>query len=433
MTEPSGWRRFWPWAARRTDPERRPGETRYIVIPTQTGGVWVTEETAIQISAVWACVTAIAKSLASSTWEVFAEDGQGNREMRTDGRLYRLLNVAPSPEMTAFSFRETWLIHALLWKGGYAEIERGVMGQALALWPLHPDRVEPERDEAGALVYRVSNPGGGQSWIPAADMLQIHGPSLDGLIGQEMARLAARSFGHAIAAETFGAAFYGNGATMGQVLETEQNLTAEQRQELEERLAAKHGGPSKAMNTLLLSGGLKWKQMAIPPENAQFIETRQHLVEEVARWFGVPPHKIGHLLRATFNNIEEQGLEFVRDALTPWAERGRQEVEAKLLPDRERRIKTRVALEWLSEGNAKAKAEADAILVANGIQSRNEVRRRRGLNTVEDGDKLTVQLAMTTLEKIGEDPPPPAEPAPEEGEEGEADEEGEGPPLRVVE
>jgi HK97 family phage portal protein len=366
-------------------------------------------------------VTVISKAIAASTWDVFQEQADGNREGARNSRVFRLLNIAPNPEMTAYEFREALLVGALMWHAGYAEIERDQVGRPAALWPIHPDRVIADRfDER--LIYRVWNQIGGETVLEAKDVFKIHGPSIDGLLGYEIARLAARSFGHSIAAETFGASFYGNGTNPGGALETEANLTKEQVQEFREVLAAQHQGPDKAHKFLMLGGGMKWKQMGVSPEQSQFVETRQHLIEEVARWFGVPPHKIGHLLRATFNNIEEQGLEFVRDALTPWSERLRQEADKKLIPRNSPNMRTRIELDWLSEGNAKAKAEADAILVTNGMQSRNEVRKRRGLNPVPDGDKLTVQLNMTTLEKIGEEAEPPAEPS--EDDEDEEDTEG---------
>lgn len=426
-------RRFLPRAARETLPERRPGETRYIYIPQQTAGVWVTEENAIQISAVWACVSVISKGLAASTWEVFEEKPNGDREMRRDGRLFRLLNTRPNPEATAFSVRESLAIAALLWQGAYAEIERDASARPVALWPLHPDRVTPDRTEDGELVYRVTNQRQGETILPARDVYHIHGPGIDSLVGYRIARVAARGFGHNIAAETFGAAFYGNGATMEGVFESDQNLTVEQGEKIRERLDERHGGSGKAHKALVLTGGLKYHQTSVEPEKAQFIETRQHLIEEVCRWFGVPPHKIAHLLRATFNNIEQQGLEFVRDSLTPWAERMRQEAEAKLLPAINRRIATRIDLDWLAEGDAKSKAEADAILVRNGIKNRNEVRRRRGLNTIPDGEKFTVEANMTTLEKVGEEPPKLEPPAEDETGDESGEGEGEEPPFRVVE
>jgi len=403
--------------ARDTAPEKTPGASRYIMIPSQIGGVWVTEETAIQLSAVFACVSVISKALAASVWDVFEEGADGSREMRRDSQLFRLLNVAPNAEMTAFEFREALLIGALMWHGGYAEIERDSVGRAAALWPLHPDRVEAERDEAGALVYRVRNERGSDSILAESDMFRIHGPGIDGIVGYNIARLAARAFGHAMAAETFGAAFYGNGAQLGSTLETEANLTDEQFKQLTERLA-EHEGPMKSHKPMILEGGLSYKQHAVEPEKAQFVETRHLLIEEVCRFFGVPPHKIAHLLRATFSNIEHQGIEFVRDALVPWAERLRQEADRKLRPVNRRAMRTRLQLDWLSEGDAKAQAESDSKLILAGIYSINEIRRRRGENTIPDGDKHIVPLNSTTLDKIGEDPPPAPPPLdPGEGEE----------------
>jgi HK97 family phage portal protein len=425
-------RRFLPLNIRFTVPDRRPGETRFVFLPQQIAGVRVTEQTAIQISTVFACLSVISKSLASSTWEVFEEATDGSREMKPSSNLYRLLNVDPNPEITAFSFREALLFCAGLWGNGYAEIERDVMGRAVALWPLHPERVDPERDDDGRLVYKVWNQSGPATILPARDVYHLHGPGIDGLTGYRLARLAERAFGHSIAAETFGAAFYGNGAQMGSVLESDQNLTPLQIDDLSKRLDEQHKGPTRSHRPLLLGGGLKWKQQAVEPEKAQFIETRHLTVEEICRYFGVPPHKIAHLLRATNNNIEHQGIEFVRDGLTPWAERQRQEAEKKLRPANRRGLRTRIALEWLAEGDAKAKAVADSTLVNAGIMSRNEVRKRRGLKTVPDGDKLTVQMNMTTLEKVGEEPPE-LEPDPPPDEALEDDDDGEQPPLRIVE
>ena len=401
--------------ARETVAEPTPGQTQYIVVPRQTGGFRVTPETALQISAVWACVSVISKDIASSVWQVMKEMPNGDRESRRNSRLFRLLNVTPNPEMTAFEFREAILIAALLWSNGYAEIERDGAGRAIALWPLHPERVSLQRDTQGNLIYRVWNPVSPEVFLPARDVFHIHGPGVEGLVGFDITRLAATLFGHTLAADTFGAAFYANGAHAGQVLETDAELNLEQMKELQANVLESLQGGDKQLGLFIATHGAKLKNQAVENNKAQFIETLQHLTEDIARWFDVPPHKIGHLLRSTNNNIEEQGKDYV-NKITPWAERLRQEAEKKLVAAPN--IVTRIELEWLAEGNAKDKAEADSTLVNNGIQNRNEVRRRRGLNAMgPDGDKFTVQLAMTTLEKIGEDQEPvepPAEPAPEE-------------------
>ena len=414
----AGHRIFVP-RARVTVAEPTPGQAQFIVLPRQTGGVRVTPEIALQIAAVWACVSVISKDIAASTWQVMRELPNGDRESRRLSSLYRLLNVAPNPEMTAFGFRESILISALLWGNGYAEIERDDLGRPVALWPLHPDRVNLQRDTGGNLVYRIWNPVSAETFLPARNVFHIHGPGTEGLVGFEVTRLASTLFGHTIATDQFGAAFYGNGAHAGAVLETDAILNKEQYDTLRESVVDQLRGPEKELGVLITTAGAKWKPQAVEPDKAQFIQSRQHLIEEIARWFDVPPHKIGHLLRSTNNNIEEQGKDYV-NKITPWAERLRQEAEKKLVLARG--IVTRIELDWLAEGNAKDKAEADASLVNNALMTRNEVRRKRGMNSIgPDGDKFTAQLNMTTLEKIGEDEPapapPPALPAPDEEEE----------------
>ena len=411
--------RFFAPLARETVPEQTPGQAQYIVVPNQTGGVRVTPETALQISAVWACINVISKDIAASVWQVMQEMPNGDRENRRSSRLFHLLNISPNSEMTAFSFRESILISALLWGDGYAEIERDGAGRVTALWPLHPERVTLERDIGGNLIYRVWNPVSPQVFLSARDVFHIHGPGIEGLVGFDITRLAATLFGHTLAAKNFGAAFYANGAHAGQVLSTDAKLNLEQEKELRTRVV--ENLRNRKLGLFIASHGTKLTNQAVEPNKAQFIETLQHLTEDIARWFDVPPHKIGHLLRSTNNNIEEQGKDYV-NKITPWAERLRQEAEKKLVV--QRNIVTRIELEWLAEGGAKDKADADAILVNNGLENRNDARRRRGKNSIgPDGDKYTVQLAMTTLEKIGEDKlepvAPPAVPAPDEEDDGE--------------
>lgn len=397
-------------ALRRTSPPLETSRERIVWMGGRIAGVYITPEEALRLSTVWACVTVISKSLASCRWDVFREMPNGDREPRRQLMTYRLLNERPNPEMTAFAFREAALIQALVWGNFIAEIELDMAGRPAGLWPIAPDRWCLERDpSSGRLVCRVSNHDRPDTLLDYDDVFHLHGPGIDGLTGFDVVNVAARSFAHAAAAQRFGQAFYGNGTQMGGVLTSTAALNEAQVEELKKRINERHQGPEKAFNFLLLGGGLDYKALTVPPNDAQFIETQQHLVEEVCRWFGVPPHKVQHLLRSTNNNIEHQGIEFVRDALVPWAERLAQEADWKLLPDWVG-IKTRLDLDWLAEGDAKSKAETDSILVNAGIRTRQEVRKTRGWNTVKDknADKLTVQMNMTILEKIGMEQPEPA-------------------------
>lgn len=402
-----------PMAKRRTSLPIDTSRERIYHFGPRMGGIYMTHEEAVRLSAVWACISVISKGLASCRWDVFIERPNGDREMRREMMAYRILNRRPNSEMTPFAFREAAAIQALVWGNFIAEIERDMAGNPVALWPIAPERWRFERNrETGDLEVVISNRDMTDARLAYTDVYHVHGPGMDGIAGFDTVAVAARSLGHAAAAQRFGSAYYNNGTQMGGVLTSEQNLGQEAIDQLSAAIKERHQGPDNAFDFLVLGGGLEYKQLAPNPNQGQFIQTQQHLIEEVCRWFGVPPHKIQHLLRMTFNNIEHQGLEFVRDALIPWAERFAQEADWKLLPDW-RGIKSRIDTDWLAEGDAKSKADTDSILVQNGLMSRNEARKRRGLNTLgPEGDKITAQMNLTTLEKIGEDKPDP-EPEPE--------------------
>jgi HK97 family phage portal protein len=401
---------------RATTPERYTAADRYW-IPSRdhTAGIVMNADEAIRLSAVWACVTVIAKAIASSEWDVFEEDRAGNRTAMKDTAVWRMLNLRPNGEMIPFAFREAMLIIALVDGNAYAEIERDIVGRAVALWPLAPERCCLERDERGALVLRVNNSTGDQVYLDYSDVFHLHGPSLDGVAGFDTVKLAARTLAHAAAAERFGSAFYGNGTSFGGILKTDLKVGSEAIDDLRSAVEKRGQGPMKAWNFMVLGGGMEYQKLTVDPEQAQFIETRFLMIEEVCRFFGVPPHKIAHLLRATFSNIEHQGLEFVRDALTPWCERLRQEADFKLVPGSGRFLRTRLDIDWLGEGDAKSRAETDGLLVTNGIMLRNEARRKRGWNSIgPEGDKATVNPGTTALKQALEPPKPaPIAPAPD--------------------
>lgn len=401
-------------AARRTNPNPEFSSERVIWLPrADLGGLRMTPDDALRLSAVWACTTVVAKSLASSDWDVFLQRPNGDREMRRMLSAWSLLNIRPNPESTAFSFKEAMYIQALVWGNFYAEIEFDRVRRPIALWPLAPERCTLEREPDNNLVLVVRNRGGGEAVLDYDDVFHLHGPGVDGISGFDVVTTAARSLAHSAAAERFGQSFYHNNTQLGGLLSTEQKLGPEGRQELSDEIKEGRQGSDNAFGMLILDSGFEFKEFGVQPDKAQFIETRYLLIEEVCRWFGVPPHKVAHLLRATFSNIEQQGIEFVRDALTPWAERAAQEADWKLLRPWNS-VRSRIDIDWLAEGDAKTKAETDSIYVQNGIKTRNEVRAQRGLNGAgADADKFTVQVNLTTLEKIGSESLPFEEQTPE--------------------
>lgn len=385
---------------------------RIVFMPRTPAGVTVTPDEAMRVSAVWACLSVISKAIASSPWEVIEEDNNGNRKIRRDLRLSRMLNIRANPETSAFAFIEAAVLQSLLWGNFYAEIERSTRGEPLALWPIVPERATLERatDHPYGLFLRVNNATSGQSELPYRDVFHIHGPSIDGIQGMAPWAYASRTIGHAAAIEIFGSAFFGNGLNASGFLTPEGTMTGEQLDTVVESLKQEHQGPSKAYKIGVLRGNLKWQQTSIDPEKAQLVEAEYASIEKICRWFGVPPHKVAHLLRATFSNIEEQSLEFVKDTITPWAERLRQEADAKLLPFGNRLLRTRFELDWMREGKAEDTAKADAQLVVNAIATRDEVRAKRGLNKYsgENADVLTLQVQNVPLDSLNDRPAPVA-------------------------
>jgi len=304
-------------------------------------GVEVNGTTAMSVSAVWNAVNLIAGSgVASIPLKVF-RDREGGREEAKDHSLYRLVHDEPNKYMTSFSFRETLMHHVLLWGNAYAEIEWDGAGRPVALWPLSPNEMTITVS-GGVPLYRYK----GQV-IKAEDVVHIPGLGFDGIQGYSVITMARQSFGLAIATERYGAAFFGNGAWPGLVASFPNALTDASRKNLRESLNAMHQGPHRAHGTMVLEEGAKIDKVGIPPEDAQFLETRSFSVVEVARWFNCPPHKIKDMGRATWGNAEQMNVEFVVDCLRPWYVRIEQEMNRKLVRKAQRGS---VYIEFVPEG-----------------------------------------------------------------------------------
>lgn len=404
------------FARRRADPAQ---SIRYF-LPALESGVRLTEDETLSLSAVWACITVIAEAIASCRWNVYRPLGDGRRELLEDDPLAWILNTRPNPENTAIAFREALLYTAIPFGNAYAEIVRDGAGRVAQLWPLEHARVTPRRRESGELVYEYLQPDGQRVYLEARQVLHIRGPSIDGLLGDNRVARAAKSLSVAAAAERYAAAFFGRGAHPSGVLEFPGKLGKEQHELLKKDWAEKKQGLANSHTPLILEGGMKWSTTSIEPAKAQMVEERQFSVEEICRWFNVPPHKVQHLLRATFNNIEHLDIEFVRGALTPWCRRLEQETDFKCFPqDRGPWRYTCIDTAPLTYGDALSRAQAHAVWRQNGIMTANEIRAREGLNDAgEEGDVLLVQSNLTTVANLmrtaeaAPSAPPPEAPAP---------------------
>lgn len=409
-----------PWAwfkglfARRSEDPRMQQRT---VLPYPVAGVMLTPDECLSLGAVWACISVVATSIASCRWNIYRPIGPNRRQLLQDDPLHWVLNTRPNPDMTAIGFREALLMVALPFGNSYAEIVRDGAGRPARLWPLEPYRVQPRRViETDELVYDHLQADGTTVTLPQRDVFHLRGPGLHGLMGENVIARAAKSLAVAAAQERFSASFFGQGANPGGVLEnaSPKVMTEEQYTRLMNDWAEKKKGPENAHKPMILEDGWHWQGSTVDPQKSQLIEGKQFSVEEICRWFGVPPHKVQHLTRSTLNNIEHQSIEFVRDALTPWCRRIEQEGDYKLIGQKPGVSSQRwceIDTAPLTAGDAKTRAEAYGLLRQNGIITANEARAHERMNDAgPDGDVMLVQSNLTTVERLV-NPPEPVAPA----------------------
>lgn len=376
------------------------------VFGKSTSGKNVNEFTAMQTTAVYACVRILAESVASLPLHVYEYKGQGKE--RVPGHpLYTLLHDIPNPEMTSFIFRETAMIHLLLWGNAYAQILRDGMERVVGLYPLLPNHMSVDRDEQGEIVYTYTpsndnNPnlkGTQQVSLRRQDVLHIPGLGFDGLVGYSPIAMARNAVGMTLACEEYGSAFFANGARPGGVLKHPGVLKDPSK--LRESWQAVYGGTANTGKVVVLEEGVDYQQISIPPEEAQFLETRKFQIDEIARLYRVPPHMIGDLEKSSFNNIEQQSLEFVKYTLNPWVVRWEQSLQKALLsPAEQKRYFVKFNVDGLLRGDYQSRMAGYAVGRQNGWLSANDIREMENMNPIPDEEGGNLYLINGNLCKL---------------------------------
>jgi len=373
-------------------------------------GKTVNERSAMQISAVNAAVRILAESIASLPLHVYEKGKDGNRVKAEDLELFYLLHDKPNPEMTSFIFRETLMTHILLWGNGFAQILRNGRGGVIGLYPLLPNKMSVERDEKGQLFYRYlryeNEPpamDGNTVILMPEDVLHIPGLGFDGLVGYSPISMTKNAIDLALAAEEYGSKFFANGAAPAGVLEHPGVIKDVSK--LRESWNNTFGGSGNAGKVAILEEGLHFNPIAMSPQDSQLLETRQYQLNEIARIFRIPPHMLGDLSKATFSNIEEQSLEYVKYTLTPWICRWEASLtDALLTREEQRKYEIRFNVDGLLRGDYKSRMEGYAVGINNGFMCPNDVRRLEGFDLIPDekgGNNFLIQGAMVKLEDAG--------------------------------
>lgn len=382
---------------------------RYLFGPS-TSGKNVNEFTAMQTTAVYACVRILSETLAALSLQLYRYTS-GGKERVYDHPLYHLLHDEPNPEMTSFIFRETLMSHLLIWGNAYAQIIRDKLGRVQGLYPLRPDKMTVCRDENGQIYYIYTkttdeNPAikpYGQVPLRKDEVLHIPGLGFDGLVGYSPIAMARNAVGMTMACEEYGASFFANGASPSGVLEHPGVLKDPAK--VRDSWNAVYQGSANAHKVAVLEEGMKYQQIGIPPEEAQFLETRKFQLNEIARLYRIPPHMIGDLDKSSFNNIEQQSMEFVKYTLDPWVIRWEQAMQKALfLPEEKKQFFLKFNVNGLMRGDYESRMTGYSIGRQNGWLSANDIREMEDMNPVPDeegGNLYLVNGSMTKLKDAG--------------------------------
>lgn len=362
--------------------------------PTASGAN-VTEETALSVSAVYSAVRVLAEAVASIPLQLYVRTEEGRNILNTDP-LYHLLHDEPNQFMDSFIWRELQMTYLCLWGNAYNYIERDPVGRITSLLPISPNNCDPVYDSKRNKIFYVINTGDKRETIEQTNILHFKGLSFDGIKGKSPVQMARESYGLSIATQKFGAKFFGNGTNMGGIITHPGKLTDQSLNNLKASWG-KHTGLESSHGTPILEEGMKYEKMGIPPEDAQFLETRKFQITEVARWFKVPPHMIADLERSTFSNIEQQDINFVKYSVLPWAKRIESEIKRKLIPEMDKHtVFAEFNLEGLLRGDIKTRADYYSKMRTIGVMSANEIREKENMNRREDAGGDSYENPNTT-------------------------------------
>ena len=379
--------------------------------PKSASGVYVNEDKAMSVAAVFTAVRIIAGEIGALPLHVYRRTDTGGRESAVRHWAYPLLHDAPNEYHTSMIWRELLIGHILLWGNHYSRVEWIGNGSANAVYPLMPWDVKPRLTSRGAKFYQVSLPDGKED-LPDDEVIHVPGYSYDGLCGLSVVGKMRDSLGEAIANDEFAGAFFANGAKLGGILEVPGKMKEEASKRLVASIAERFTGKDGAFGTMVLEEGAKWHgPTTMPLRDAQFLEGRKFKRSEIFGWYGLPPHLGGDTERQTTwgTGIEQMDIGFAKHTITPLCVRVEQELNRKLFR-RGSGYYCKHNLDALMRGDFKSRMEGYQIAVGRPFLSVNEVRE------LEDWDRRAEKgyddIALPLNTGTGAEPPAPAEPKP---------------------
>lgn len=375
-------------------------------------GVLVDGGAALQLAAAFACVRLTSETVATLPLELKQLDPSTGKLVKATGSsTYRMLRYAPNAYMTAVEFWEMMVASLCLWGNAYA-VKTRVAGRVVALDPLRPEYVTVYRDTKGAIQYAYLR-GTERENFPASEILHIKGFGVDGLVGLSPVAMARQTIGRSIATDQASAKIFGSGLSAGGFIKYDKSFTTPALREQVQKALDSFTGSSNAGKTMVLENGMDYTPITMKPDDAQMLESRMFNVEEICRWWGIPPPLIGHMTKASSwaSSLETLILLWIKGGLRAYLTRIEQAVSRSL-----QLTSTSVLafdLDELERGDSAARAALYASGGQNGYMTRNEIRAKEGDPAIEGGDELTVQSNLVPLNKLGELGSQPTPPAPE--------------------
>lgn len=378
----------------------------------------------LQIPAVYRCVSLVANTAAQLPWRVYKEEADGRRRVATQNKAGWLLHRRASRDMSAFTLKQTLLVHSMLQGNGYAEIERDNAGQPYALWLIDdPDRVTPGRLSNGDVAYAVAQSTGGHVIVPAQDMLHIKGLGTDGIVGLSLLEVAHRSMASNLAIEQMLPTYFAQGMKTPGFIKTKGKMSPDSFMALVKLIQSEFSGLNNFELPIPLDGDMEFQPAGSTLKDAQYIELRKFSVTDVCRWFGVPPHMAFDLDRATFSNIENQGQDFLTYGLLPRIVPMEQEADIKLLSDNWGGLFSKMNTNALVRGDLAARTAYYTAMRNMGVYTVNRILELEDESTIgPDGDVRVMQKQYAPSDGGGEESndadddgettPPPPQPAP---------------------
>jgi HK97 family phage portal protein len=368
----------------------------------------VTENTALAVAAVYACVKVISETMALMDLEVKQRKGKFLQvdSLHPLNQLFR----EPSQRFNRFEWIQAMLAFALLWGNGYCKIRRGRYGDPVEFIILPAWEVTVKLTDRGRMYYewRPSKNPTTVEIIQSGDMLHLKNLSTEGMLGISPIQVQRENLGNMEAKKAQDGAFYSNGAKAGGVLMTPGTMGGKERKNLGESFDKANSGSKNRFKTIILEEGVKYQQLTIPQNDAQFLESKKFDRSEIAGWYRVPPYKIGDHEKSTYSNIEGQERSFAKDTVVPWAIRLQQELDRKLFFTEEYDFCTHFNLDDLIKGDMKSRYEIYQIATQSAILKPIEAREQEGWNTdgMPEIDNFFMNSATTSVKKILEAPAP---------------------------